>query len=88
MNQNFARYGIGGEISTISVFTLDYFQKKLMLKFSWEKVLEHRANNKIAYLNHWNIVPRRPQKCNQISVDLFSKNTCSCCTRFIMLNVH
>ena len=34
MNQNFARYGIGGEISTtILVFILDYFQEKLMTKF-------------------------------------------------------
>ena len=33
-NQNFSRYGIGGEISiTILVFNLDYFQKKLMTKF-------------------------------------------------------
>ena len=33
-NQNFARYGIGGEISiTLLVFILDYFQDKLMAKF-------------------------------------------------------
>ena len=32
-NQNFARYGIHGEISiTIIVFDLDYFQEKLMTK--------------------------------------------------------
>ena len=33
-NQNFARYEIGGEISTaILVSILDYFQEKLMAKF-------------------------------------------------------
>ena len=33
-NQNFTRYGIGGEISTtLLVFILDYFQDKLMAKF-------------------------------------------------------
>ena len=33
-NQNFARYGIGGETSiTILVFTIGYFQQKLMTKF-------------------------------------------------------
>ena len=33
-NQNFARYGIGGEISTaILLSILDYFQEKLMIKF-------------------------------------------------------
>ena len=33
-DQNFSRYGIGGEISvTILVFNLDYFQKKLLRKF-------------------------------------------------------
>ena len=32
-NHNFARYGIGGEISiTIIAFALDYFQEKLMTK--------------------------------------------------------
>ena len=33
-NQNFARYGIGAEISvTILVFILDYYQEKPMTKF-------------------------------------------------------
>ena len=33
-NQNFARYGIGGEVSvTILVFILDYSQKKLITKY-------------------------------------------------------
>ena len=33
-NENFARYEIGGEISTTKlVFILDYFQEKLMTKF-------------------------------------------------------
>ena len=32
-NQNFARYGIGGEISRILVFIIDYFQEKLMTNF-------------------------------------------------------
>ena len=34
-NQNFARHGIGSEISTtILVSILDYFQEKLMANFS------------------------------------------------------
>ena len=34
-NQNFARYGVCGEISvTISFFILDYFQEKLITNFS------------------------------------------------------
>ena len=34
ITQNFARYGIGGEISvTILVFILHYFQEKLITKF-------------------------------------------------------
>ena len=27
-NKNFAKYGVGGEISTISAFILDHFQEK------------------------------------------------------------
>ena len=30
-NQNFARYGIGGQIATISVSILDYFQENPIL---------------------------------------------------------
>ena len=33
MIQNFARYGIGGEISITIVFIFDYYQEKLMAKF-------------------------------------------------------
>ena len=37
-NQNFARYGIGVEISTtMLVFILDYFREKLMPKFLYFK---------------------------------------------------
>ena len=36
-NQNFARYGIGNEISIALVFTLDYFQEKLMIFFKISK---------------------------------------------------
>ena len=58
-NHNFARYGIGGEISkAIPFFILDYFQEKLMRKF-------YKKHKKTLFLGpFWTIVAQIIAKMN------------------------